>query len=155
MTTQNGVRVLGLNHVSFTVRDLDGPIALFRDGLGFELTSRGGRPAGVAAALTGVAGAEVEIAFLSAAGFVIELIAYSAPDNSHVELPTPAMAGAAHVAVDVADIAAMIELCARFGTEMLGEIVTIAAGPNRGGRLAYLRHPAGVFIEVIEKPNPD
>lgn len=149
------IEVRGLNHVSFTVRELDSPIALFRDCFGFALTSRAGRPQGVAAALTGVEGAELEIAFLSGAGFVLELIAYSVPDHTAAELPTPAMPGAAHFALEVDDIVAALDACSRYGAQLLGEVVTMAAGPNRGGRLAYLRHPAGVFLELVEMKKRD
>lgn len=142
--------VAGVNHVSFTVRDLDAPIGFFRDGLGFALTSRAGRPAELAAALTGVAGADVEIAFLAGAGLVLELILFHAPALV-AELPPPAnAAAAAHIALNVTALDPILALADRHGFARPGQVVTITGGPNHGRRLVYLQHPAGVNLELIE-----
>lgn len=144
-----------LNHVGFTVSVLDAPIAWLIEAFDFKLTSRAARPPGLAQALTGVEGAEVEIAFLEIDGLVLELIRYHSPDRRHDALPDPATLAAAHVALTVPDIESAIDDAQRHGVRVLGDIVTVPAGPNRGGRLAYLCHPAGVFVELIQPQRND
>lgn len=140
-----------LNHVGFTVTALDPPIAWLTEAFGFVVVSRARRPAGLAQALTGVMGADVEIVFLEIEGLVLELIRYHAPERED-PMPDPANVAAAHVALSVPDIGAAIADAQAHGVSVLGEVVTVPAGPNRGGRLAYLRHPSGVFVELIQPP---
>jgi len=143
--------VLRLNHTGFTVSDLDGPLAWLVDGLGFRLLSRAGRPHGLATALTGVANADVEIAFLEGPGLVVELLRYKAPARPQTPMPDPATPGAAHLALDVSDIDAAIAVSQRFGAQILGRVVTVPAGSNIGARLAYVAHPAGIALELIQQ----
>ena len=67
-------RILGTNHTSFTVSDLERTLAFLRDCLGFELVSKAPRDPALVSRITGVAGAEVTIAFLRAPGHTLELI---------------------------------------------------------------------------------
>ena len=144
-----------LNHVGCTVSDLDGPIAWLTRVLGFALASRAGRPPGLAEALTGVRGAEVEIAFLERRGLRLELLRYTLPDPAPGSLPGPADTGAMHLALTVADIGALLHVSAGFGVLPLGSVVTVPQGPNRGAQVAYLRHPAGLMVELIQPAPQD
>jgi catechol 2,3-dioxygenase-like lactoylglutathione lyase family enzyme len=74
-----GFRVVSTNHTSFTVSSLDRSIGFFRDCLGFELVSRAPRDPAIVQKITGVAGADMEIAFLRGPGHTVELIEYKAP----------------------------------------------------------------------------
>lgn len=141
--------VRGVNHVSFTVSELDGPIAFFHDGLGFRLISRAGRPPELATDLTGVAGAEVEIAFLQGAGLVLELIRFLAPPSPSATLPPVNQPSAAHVALDTDRLETVLDVARRHGLRQIGGIVRISEGPNRGRRLVYLQHSAGVNVELV------
>lgn len=147
--------ILGVNHVSFTVTDLDGPIAFFRDGLGFSLTSRMGRPADLAAALTGIPGADVEIAFLQGPGLVLELIRFLAPGGAPAGLPAANHPAAAHVALETASLAQVLQLAQAHGLRQVGAVVRVTTGPNRGRRLVYLQHPAGVSLELVSDEDSD
>ncbi|WP_323039535.1 VOC family protein [Gemmobacter sp.] len=149
MTITPAPLIRGVNHVSFTVTDLDGPIAFFRDGLGFALTSRAGRPAALAADLTGVPGADVEIAFLTGPGLVLELIRFLAPARADGPLPAANCPSAAHVALETDALDRGLDIARRFGLRQVGRVVQVATGPNRGRRLVYLQHPAGVNIELV------
>ena len=105
---QNDFTILRTNHTSFTVSDLDQTIGFFCDGLGFELLSRAPRDPKIIQQVTGVAGAEMEIAFVQGPGHRIELIQYLAPaDRGRIE-SRPCDAGFAHLAYDVDDIDAAI-----------------------------------------------
>jgi len=144
-------KVLATNHTSFTVSDLERSLAFFRDGLGFEVTSRAPRDPALIEATTGVAGADLEIAYVRGPGHGLELIQYNAPaDRGRVD-SRPCDAGFAHVAYDVDDIDAAVATAGKFEVKPIGAITVIDKGPNAGGRVCYLRDPAGVTIEFIEK----
>ena len=68
-------RVLGTNHTSFTVSNLDRTVAFFRDCLGFELVSRAPRDPALVSRITGVENADGVLAFLKAPGHTLEKLA--------------------------------------------------------------------------------
>jgi len=63
-----GFRVLGTNHTSFTVSSLERSVGFFRDCLGFELVSRAPRDPAIVQKITGVEGADMEIASCAGRG---------------------------------------------------------------------------------------
>jgi catechol 2,3-dioxygenase-like lactoylglutathione lyase family enzyme len=146
--------ITGTNHTSFTVANLDRAITLFRDGLGFLLTSRAGRDPASIQTITGVDGAEVEIAYLSRPDHTVELIQYSAPTDRVTVRIRPCDVGFAHIAFDVRDIDAVITHLAAYGAAPIAPpFVNKAGGPNAGVRVSYLRSLDMVTIELIERPS--
>jgi catechol 2,3-dioxygenase-like lactoylglutathione lyase family enzyme len=145
-------KVLSFNHTAFTVSDLDAVIPFFRDLLGFELTSRAPRDGRLIARMTAIAGVEIEIAYVNGPGHRIELIQYKAPPDREVVVPRLCDSGAAHVALNVDGIEALVAASEAYGFSTVGEIITIDAGPNRGSKAVYLRGPDGITVEYIEKP---
>jgi catechol 2,3-dioxygenase-like lactoylglutathione lyase family enzyme len=143
-------RELGTNHTSFTVSSLDRTIAFFRDCLGFDLVSRAPRNPELVSRITGVAGAEVTIAFLRGPGHTIELIEYGAPAERGKVVARPCDAGFAHVAFNVDNVDAAIEAAEKFGVKPVAPPVAIDQGPNRGRKVVYLRDADGVTVEFIE-----
>ncbi len=144
------VRVTGTNHTSFTVRDIDRAIALFRDGLGFELQSKGPRDPVAIQAITGVAGGDVTIAFLQGPGHRVELVEYHAPADRRASAPRPCDHGFAHLALDVADMDAALAVAAEHDLGLLGAVYVIDQGPNAGRRVAYFRDDNGLTLEFLE-----
>jgi len=145
-------KVLATNHTSFTVSDLDRSVAFFRDALGFEVTSKAPRDKSAIERITGVRDAEVQIAYVRGPGHSLELIEYTAPEDRGGVRPRPCDVGFAHVAYDVDDIDAAIAAAAAHGVEPIAAPTIIDQGPNKGGRVAYLRDPDGITIEFIQKP---
>lgn len=143
-------RVLGFNHTSFTVTKLDRPIAYFTELLGFELISRAPRAQGPIERMTALPGARIEVAFLAGPGHTVELIEYAAPESRGTFLPPMCDAGASHIAFNVDDVEAAVAGSAAYGFALVGEVVTIDAGPNQGRRVVYLRSPDGVTVEYLE-----
>jgi catechol 2,3-dioxygenase-like lactoylglutathione lyase family enzyme len=143
-------RVMGTNHTSFTVSSLDRAIAFFCDCLDFELASRAPRDPALVARITGVPGAQVEIAFVRGPGHTVELIEYKAPADRGRVQARPCDAGFAHLALNVDDVEAAVDAAARFGVTPVSPPVAIDQGPNRGRKVVYLRDPDGVTIEFIE-----
>jgi catechol 2,3-dioxygenase-like lactoylglutathione lyase family enzyme len=143
-------RVTGFNHTAFTVGDLDAVIPFFVDGLGFKLISRGPRDKELLSAMTGIAGVELEIAYVEGPGHWVELIQYNAPADRTTVRPRLCDAGAAHLALDVDDIVAAVDMVARYGFTSPGAMITSKAGPSTGRRVIYVRNAEGLTIEFME-----
>ena len=145
-----GFRVLGTNHTSFTVSNLDRSVGFFRDCLKFELVSRAPRDPAVIQKITGVAGADMEIAFLKGPGHMVELIEYKAPANKGKVEARPCDTGFAHLALNVDDADAAVAEAALYQVKAISAPVPINAGPNKGRKVVYLRDWDGVTFEFIE-----
>ncbi|MGH8720601.1 MAG: VOC family protein [Burkholderiales bacterium] len=145
-----GFRVVSTNHTSFTVSSLDRSVGFFRDCLGFELVSRAPRDPVIVQKITGVAGADMEIAFLRGPGHTVELIEYKAPAAKGRVEARPCDTGFAHLAFNVDDADAAVAAVAPFGVKAIAPPVAINAGPNRGRKVVYVRDWDGVTLEFIE-----
>jgi len=142
-------KVLSTNHTSFTVSSLDRSIGFFRDCLGFQVLSRAPRDPAIIRQVTGVAGAEMEIAYLRGPGHALELIEYKAPHDKGRVNARPCDTGFAHVAFDVDDVDAAVAAAAKHGVQAINSPVAINAGPNKGRKVVYLRDWDGVTVEFI------
>lgn len=142
-----GFRIVSTNHTSFTVSSLERSIPFFRDCLGFELVSRAPRDPAIVQRITGVDGADMEIAFLRGPGHTVELIEYKAPAKKGRVEARPCDTGFAHLALNVDDADAAV---AAFGVKAIGAPVPINAGPNKGRKVVYVRDWDGVTLEFIE-----
>jgi len=145
-----GFKVTGTNHTSFTVSDLERSLGLFRDALGFEVTSKAPRDPKLTSQITGVPGADLMIAFVRAPGHMIELIEYRAPAERGRVVSRPCDAGFSHIAFNVDDVDAVLAAVQPHGVKPIGAPVTIDQGPNKGRRVVYTRDPDGITIEFIE-----
>ena len=143
-------KVTSTNHTSFTVSNLDRSIAFYRDALGFEVTSKAGRDPALIEAITGVAGADVDIAYVRGPGHSLELIEYKAPAKRGRVLSRPCDASFAHIAFNVDDVDAAVAASAPHGFKPIAPPVAINAGPNKGRKVVYLRDGDGVTVEFIE-----
>ena len=144
-------RVLSTNHTSFTVSSLDRTVAFFTECLGFQLISRAPRDPKIIQKVTGVDGAEMEIAFVRGPGHVVELIEYKAPASKGRVQARPCDTGFAHLALDVDDVEAAVAAAARYGVAAIHAPVAIDQGPNQGKKVVYLRDADGVTLEFIGK----
>jgi len=144
-------RVLGANHTSFTVSSLDRTLPFFTGCLGFQLVSRAPRDPAIIQKVTGVEGAEMEIAFVRGPGQMVELIEYKAPASRGRVSARPCDTGFAHLALDVDDVDAAVAAAAGYGVAAINPPVAIDQGPNRGKKVVYLRDADGVTFEFIGK----
>ncbi|MBG04271.1 MAG: bleomycin resistance protein [Rhodospirillaceae bacterium] len=147
----SGFQVLRTNHTSFTVSDLDRTCGFFEDALGFEVISRAPRDPALIGQITGVEGADIEVAYVQGPGHRLELIQYLAPDDRRQVEAKPCDTGFAHLAFDVTDVDAAIAASQVFGFRPINPPAPIDKGPNAGSRVVYLRDLDGVTIEYIEK----
>ena len=144
-------RVLSANHTSFTVSSLDRSLAFFTGCLGFQLVSRAPRDPRIVEKITGVEGADMEIAFVRGQGQVVELIEYKAPASKVRVMARPCDTGFAHLALDVDDVDAAVAAAARYGVNAVNPPLAIDQGPNKGKKVVYLRDWDGVTLEFIGK----
>ncbi len=144
------IKVQGFNHTAFVVSDLERTIGFFRDLLGFELTSRAPRDKKAIEAMTGLAGADIEVAYLKGLDHWIELIRYKTPVDRGQTLPRIFQDGAGHVAFNVDDAEAAVEAASAYGLLPVGEIITIDQGPNKGRKVVYLQSDDGLSVEFIQ-----
>jgi len=144
-------RVLSTNHTSFTVSSLDRTVAFFTECLGFQLISRAPRDPKIIQKVTGVDGADMEIAFVRGPGHVVELIEYKAPASKGRVQARPCDTGFAHLALDVDDVEAAVAAAARYDVVAIHAPVAIDQGPNQGKKVVYLRDADGVTLEFIGK----
>lgn len=141
--------VKGVNHTSFTVTDLDRTIGFLCDGLGLQLLDKSPRDPARLEKLVGIKGADVIIAFVQAPGHRIELIQYQGPEDRQVIVVRPCDTGFAHLALDVDDIDATIDVASRYLFKPIHPPLEISHGPNKGLYGVFMRDPDGVTFEVI------
>jgi catechol 2,3-dioxygenase-like lactoylglutathione lyase family enzyme len=144
--------ITGFNHTSFTVADLDRTVRFWTEAVGFRAASVGERSGDWQQRLTGVPGARLRIAHLYGHGHHMEFIQYleGAADGPRLE---PNMPGAAHVCLEVIDIAGAVQRLMAAGATAQGEIVEVTSGPVGGGKAGYIRDPNGILIELYEPPS--
>ena len=145
--------IVAADHTGITVTNLERSLAFWQGVLGFELSHRAHQKGELAAEITGVPGAEIQLAVLKTpTGHKIELLEYLAPpDRKHVA-PRPCDVGSVHVALTVDDLDAVLSAIAPLGWKTAGEPQMLAVGPNAGRRVVYVRDPDGTTIEFMQPP---
>ena len=146
-------RIITADHTGITVSNLERSMAFWRDVLGFELSHTAHQTGELAEEITGVAGAEINLAVLKMpGGHKIELLEYLAPlDRKQVAL-RPCDVGLLHVALIVNDLDAVLRKISTSGWKAAGKAQTLKTGPNAGKRVVYVRDPDGTTIEFMQPP---
>jgi catechol 2,3-dioxygenase-like lactoylglutathione lyase family enzyme len=145
--------ITAADHTGITVTSLERSLAFWRDVLGFELSHRAHQTGELAAKITGVSGAEIQLAVLKTpTGHKIELLEYLAPAERKNFNPRPCDVGSVHVALIVDDLDAVLSAIAPFGWSAAGEPQTLTVGPNAGKRVVYVRDHDGTTIEFMQPP---
>jgi len=142
--------ILGTNHTSFTVSDVDRSVAFYRDLLGFRLLSLAERPPDFSELATGIPGAHLRVAYLEIpGGHRLELIQYLSPPGQKLDLRTHNV-GSAHLGLNVDDLRRFYRELKGRGVRFKGEPIEIPAGPNRGNLMVYLLDPDDFTLELIQ-----
>lgn len=154
-------RLLGADHVSFTVADLDAAIAFYADAFGAtELFRMGPLDAADIPAMpdgrdwmeahVGVAGAKLTLVMLKLTeGLNLQLVRYDKPDGRATQHPRVCDIGGHHLGLRVDDV----EKAARFlkarGCTVM-EIIEVPEGPLAGKKNLYCRDPFGNPLEIVD-----
>jgi catechol 2,3-dioxygenase-like lactoylglutathione lyase family enzyme len=148
------VKVKDLNHVCFTVSDLERSVGFWSLVLGRppERTMEYDSPTD--AAVTGYPGVRMSAAYFELPrGVLLELFQYHEPAGVEAASHETYVVGAAHVGLVLEDLD---EACRRLeGSGAVvhsGGPVRLQGGEHSGGRSMYVRDPDGITIEMLEFP---
>ncbi len=152
MTT--GDRTLrAVHHVGVTVTDLERSLDFWGRLTGASPRERRTLDGPGVGRLVGYPDARIERAWLDFPGGVaLELLQYLEPVEDACPEGT-AHPGNIHVCLAVADADAARSHALACGARPVGGPIDVAAGPQAGARIAYVRDPDGVTIELFQAPD--
>jgi catechol 2,3-dioxygenase-like lactoylglutathione lyase family enzyme len=155
-TTDGGrsaARFSGLDHIGFTVSDLDRSVAWYSTFLGAPPFLRDTWDIEYLGRVVGYRGAKLEAAFwtLPGSSAILELLCYHRPTGGTVDMETY-NAGNAHLCLTTRDLAADFDRLGDIAEFRDPEPTPIPWGPYQGGWACYLRDPDGISVELIELP---
>ena len=145
----------GLDHVGFSVLDLDRSITFYSLLLEREPIMRRRYPEQYVARVVGYDEIDMDVAFfeIGDSGVVLELLEYRRPPCARVDMETYNV-GNAHLCLIVGDLQAEYDRLLPHGIAFRSETpVDIPIGPYKGGKACYLRDPDGISIELLEPPS--
>jgi catechol 2,3-dioxygenase-like lactoylglutathione lyase family enzyme len=142
-----------VHHVGITVADMDRAVAFWEALLGVPARQRDVLQGPQLGTMVGYAGVRIERCWIDLPGGVqLELLRYLERDEPPYD-PGNAHPGNVHVCLRVDDMEAAHAHAVACGARPVSERpVQVAAGPRAGTRLAYLRDPDGVTIELFQPP---
>jgi catechol 2,3-dioxygenase-like lactoylglutathione lyase family enzyme len=151
-----GVR--GVDHVGFTVPDVDRAVTFFHDVIGCKEAFRFGPikddQGTLMQDLVNVhPRAEIQqiVMMRCGQGSNIELFQYKAPDQK-TEPPRNSDIGGHHVAFYVKDLALAVEKAKALGVKTLMGPFPVNEGPGAGQAITYILTPWGMQLELISYP---
>ncbi len=144
--------VEALNHVCFTVSDLERSIAFWTHLLGTAPERRVDYNGPTDEAVTGYPGAHFLAAYFRLPGDVLlELFEYLEPASSRPSSTETYVVGNAHLGLVVDDLdAAYRRLQGTGATFRSPGPVQVTSGEHTGARSMYVRDPDGITIEILE-----
>lgn len=142
-------KIMNCDHAAYVVTSLKDALALWVDGLGAKVL-RTATARGVALHnITGAPeGAEADTAMIDIAGQRIELLEYRGVDPSGNKVHRPFDAGAMHIALNVDNVDAALELVGKYGFRPQG----VPHKGTSGATLIYVVGPDGATIEFVQPP---
>jgi catechol 2,3-dioxygenase-like lactoylglutathione lyase family enzyme len=146
-----GFNIMKSDHTAYVVSSLKDALAFWVDGLGAKVERTGKAGGTTLANITGAVGAEADIAMIEIAGQRIEFLEYRGVTPTNGATRRPYDAGAMHLALQVDDVHAAVQLAAQYGYRAQGI-------PQKGGALKsiniYTVGPDGATLEFMQPLNP-
>lgn len=137
------------DHVGVIVDDLDAAIAFFLE-LGFESGGRGMVEGEVVDKIVGLEGVRSEFAFVRTPDGTgsLELIKnHAATDTNGPQFEPANRLGYRHIAIEIEDLYGTVDRLRGKGFDLVGEVQDY----GNVYRLAYVRGPEGLIVELAEK----
>jgi len=129
--------LVGFEHIGMTARDADRTIAFYCDLLGLRVALRKSQPSG-------------EMLFLDAGGGMLEIMVPADADINRAVDVLPGDAGMRHLTLAYADVDAMFARLEAAGVEIV-ERPRNAHNTEMVKRVAFVRDPDGIVVELIER----
>ena len=149
------MRIVGADHTSFTVSNLERSLAFYVGILGCELLWERTIENTYFRDIVGFPDCVVRAAHLGIPGsdHHIELFEYVVPrgEAADVRVNNP---GSSHISFVVDDLEASYQELQSRGVTFQSAPVTIDAGAHAGGRGVYIRDPDGITMELFQPANP-
>ncbi len=148
------MNIIGADHTSYTVSDLDRSLAFYNGVLGLGILWQREIDNPYFCEIIGFPGCSVRGAHLLIPGsdHHIELFEYMEPGGSKADVRTMNV-GSSHVSLVVEDLPSAYEELKASGVEFRSPPVEITAGANQGGWGVYLLDPDGITVELFQKPD--
>lgn len=142
--------ISSINHISFTVADLDKAIDFYSNVLGLKCISIAERDEEFSSSVTGINGAKMKIAYYECSNCKIELIQYIGAPG--VKLDTNLNnVGSSHLCFCITNFDEWLLKMKNASVKFRGEVCVVTAGPNKGKRILYMMDPDGNNLELIEE----
>jgi catechol 2,3-dioxygenase-like lactoylglutathione lyase family enzyme len=141
-----------VHHIGVTVADMDRAVLFWERLLGATARDRRVLQGPQLGTMVGYPGIRIDSCWIDLPGGVaLELLRYLERDETPYE-PGTAHPGNVHVCLRVADMDAAHAHALACGARAVSERpIDVIAGPRAGSRLAYLRDPDGVTIELVQE----
>jgi len=144
--------IRAIQHISYTVSDIDEACSFFVDTLGLESTKVRDVSGERVEKIIGFKGLQMKIAnIITPDNGNIELIQYVSPKGKQLDLAT-CNTGVAHLAFIVDDIDKAYKEWSAKGVKFIHEPQWAAAGALKGWGISYFRGPDGITMEIMEPP---
>lgn len=144
--------ILGCDHVAITVRDVERSARFYEEHLGFHRVERWSLNEPYIQRLVGYyPDVTLEIALLSIPGssLFLEILEYQGVQRQPVD-PDGANPGTGHFCLFVDDLVTLYERLIEHGVEFVSDLQTPTWGPNKGGRIVYMKDPDGIRVELVQ-----
>ena len=142
--------IKSLNHVGFTVSNLDNSIKFYREVLNFKLFNRSKRNKKFSEKVTGIKNASLNIAYMKLGNFYLELIEYHTGKGVKINTSVNNI-GTVHVCFNIENFNEYLGKLQNNKVKLVGEPTIIPAGPNIGKQVVYVQdidHNKLEFISV-------
>lgn len=151
---RTGTGLRRVHHVGVTVADLDRAVAFWERLLGAPARARTVLDGPQVGKLVGYPGARIERCWIDLPGGVeLELVSYLGRHEEPYD-PGTAHPGNVHLCLEVDDMDGAHHHAVGCGASPVSSSpIEIRAGPNAGGKVAYLRGPDGVTLELLQRPH--
>ena len=143
--------ILGLDHISVTVVDLERSLAFYHDLLGIPVLGRGEEKEGGGASVVGLRAAHFEYADLDLGlGQILELLHFVRPKAAARRSRREIAQG--HFGIRVDDLPATLSRLRKSGFEPRTEPVQLESPAWwRGATCVYVTDPDGTTVELVER----
>lgn len=149
----------GMDHIGFTVPDLDQAVSFFTDTLGCQAfyplgPFSGGDSTWMQDHLNVDPKATIPAMRLVRCGngANLEIFQYTAPDQNETQ-PRNSDIGGHHLAFYTADMPAAVAYLEGKGIQVLGQPTTMTEGPSTGETWVYFLAPWGMQLELVSYPD--